>query len=354
MKIFVQLPAHISISDWQLRYAQGKIIGLNDSKSPYGYSRLEKFGKNVKFSDKPKNILLCRLVRKVFGFDLWNVISNRKKILDSDVIWTHTEYEYLAIALLLIITRKKNKLLGQNIWLVDKWPNINFFKKWLYIYLIKRVDILTFHSPLNAYQAKNYFNRLETEVVKFGIPNEEIYPVVDNYQNGILKIVAIGNDIHRDWKYLISCCQGKLNVHLTIVSTTINRDLIEDNSNVTITSFANKSDFISYIRECDISIVPLTKNFHASGLTAIQESILFGLPILCSNYGGLDYYFNDDSVNFFTNNLSKMIDDVSFNYSNYREKAIYAQRYLLESDINADDYIKSQLRLSSDCMNREV
>ena len=58
------------------------------------------------------------------GFDFIHTLRNRDEILRSDVIWTHTEHEYLSVALLLLLKGRKASpaLLAQSVWLLDKWP----------------------------------------------------------------------------------------------------------------------------------------------------------------------------------------------------------------------------------------
>lgn len=358
MKIFIQLPAHLSINEWKKKFDKDQILGINDSESPYGYARLNNKGHTVEFSDSPRNMIICKIIRKLLGFDLFNVLRFRNKIFKSDIVWTHTEVEFLAVSVLLIFWKKDVKILGQSVWLLDKWSKFSFLKKMIYLNLIKRVDILTFHSILNSNLAKEkfYFSKEKIKVVKFGIPTEKMYPVKEKYiKEKYLNIVAIGNDIHRDWESLVEVCGGKSNVKLTIISTTINHQIIGNYKNIEVRTFNNKKDFVEFVLKQDLSIVPLKDNLHASGLTAIQESIIFGIPVLCSNKGGLSDYFNNEVVTFYNNlDLADIIDQVHDNYNHYLRKASNAQEFLIKENINANGYIDRQLELSKSLFNEAV
>ena len=46
----------------------------------------------------------------------------------------------------------------------------------------------------------------------------------------------------------------------------------------------------------DIVVLPIKPNLHASGITVILEATAFGLPVICTDTGGLRAYFPDDEV----------------------------------------------------------
>lgn len=346
MKVFIQLPADLSIAEWQKNYLNGKIVGINDPDSPYGYSRIKDSYNTVEFSQKPKNMFLCKVLRKLFGMDLWNTFKNRKSIFSANIVWTHTEVECFAVAFLSLVFNREIKILGQCVWLMDKWDNYSFFRKMIYKTLVRKIDVLTFHSPLNSSKAKKIFPRNEVKIVKFGIPTENIYPVNSLNMNRVLKVVAIGNDIHRDWDYLIETCGNNKSIDLTIISTKIDKRLIEGFDNIRIKVFDDRDLFISFVKSNHVSIVPLKNNLHASGLTAIQESIILGIPVICSNKGGLDYYFTDEIVSFFEDDLDVKLEKCLKDYDYFLNKSKRAKKYLSEKKIGADYYIKDQLDIS--------
>jgi glycosyltransferase involved in cell wall biosynthesis len=46
----------------------------------------------------------------------------------------------------------------------------------------------------------------------------------------------------------------------------------------------------------DIVVVSLKPNLHASGITVITEAVLMGVPVVCTDTGGLRTYFSDDEI----------------------------------------------------------
>ena len=46
----------------------------------------------------------------------------------------------------------------------------------------------------------------------------------------------------------------------------------------------------------DLVVVPLKPNLHASGLTVVFESISCGVPLICTDTGGLRAYFSQDEL----------------------------------------------------------
>ena len=119
---------------WQKNWRAGKILGLNE-EFPYGYHHAAQFGATVIYSkDHPENALqkIMRYGLRFFlGFDFIHAWRNRAEILRSDVVWTHTESQTLAVLGLLTISKHaaRPKLIGQVIWLIDEWHRLNYFRK---------------------------------------------------------------------------------------------------------------------------------------------------------------------------------------------------------------------------------
>ncbi len=99
MRVFVHLAHGFGAREWQKRWSEGKVFGINEPL-PYGYFRANKLGCVVEYSeDKSETILvtLFRLgVRAIFGFDLIHAWRNFDGIRKANVVWTHTESQYLA------------------------------------------------------------------------------------------------------------------------------------------------------------------------------------------------------------------------------------------------------------------
>jgi len=184
LKIFVHLSSGQDALEWKNKWLNKQLIGINDI-SPYGYSRANEMGCNVVYSktkDKSPFHNLLRLVfRALFGFDYFHAKNNQSEMYEADVIWTHTETQFLGIALLFLLNKhkKRPKLIGQSVWLMDQWDEKLGIKKWLYRLLINQVDLLTFLSEENAEKARQRFPNKKITFVHYGIPNEFTRPIVE-------------------------------------------------------------------------------------------------------------------------------------------------------------------------------
>ena len=104
-------------------YRKGENIGCL-----YGYHHAESDEFRLTYSqDGGENrvaSLARRALKAALGFDVVHAWRNRAALLNTDVIWTHTEQEHLAAALILKLAGAQGKrplLLAQSVWLFDKW-----------------------------------------------------------------------------------------------------------------------------------------------------------------------------------------------------------------------------------------
>ncbi|HTO64817.1 MAG TPA: glycosyltransferase family 1 protein, partial [Bradyrhizobium sp.] len=103
IQVFVHLAYGFGVQSWERRWRDGKILGLNEPK-PYGYYRAETMGCSVSYSEYREESLAGKLLRLalrvVLGFDLVHAWRNFEAMKNADVIWTHTESQFLAILML--------------------------------------------------------------------------------------------------------------------------------------------------------------------------------------------------------------------------------------------------------------
>jgi glycosyltransferase involved in cell wall biosynthesis len=166
----------------------------------------------------------------------------------------------------------------------------------LYRWLIKRsVNLLTFHSTENLAIAGKVFAQTPRELVLFGIPSEVKQPPALRSTNPV-KVLALGNDRHRDWTTAVKALRGRNGIELTIISETAPLRLIKGASNVNIRRVKSNTELSRCIADATLMLVPLTPNKHASGITVIQEAALHGLPVIATDTGGLRAYFGEDAV----------------------------------------------------------
>jgi glycosyltransferase involved in cell wall biosynthesis len=287
--------------NWEKKWEEGKIIGINDRK-PYGYSRAAEHGCAVTYSeDKTRNKferLLGSFMASLVGVDVLHAWRNRKGIYAAEVVWTHTELQSLAVSLLFAISfwKPRPKLIAQSVWLMDRWPGLGQAKRWLISRLLARADILTFLSPENCKAAQRLFPGVRCEFVPFGINTDEIpFPKREKAHNPV-RILSIGNDPHRDWEILIEAVRTLPNCTLKIASQKVKAADIAGARNIEVLAISSNGQLLAAFGWADIFVVPLKPNLHASGITVIEEAAIRAVPIVATDTGGLSAYFPAEEV----------------------------------------------------------
>ncbi|MBW8836402.1 MAG: glycosyltransferase family 1 protein, partial [Burkholderia sp.] len=151
----------------------------------YGYHHAESDAFALSYSQDARESKPVRLARRALkaalGFDFIHTWRNRGDMLSADVIWTHTEQEWLSAALMLLLSGRKAGanasplLLAQSVWLLDKWPSYGIVRRWLYRKLMTRADQLTTLASENAALCKRYFDR-DARPLLYGL-NTRDFPV---------------------------------------------------------------------------------------------------------------------------------------------------------------------------------
>lgn len=303
IRVFVHLAFGFGARNWLERWQRNEIVGIND-RLPYGYFWAGEEGCTIKYSEDRRENFLAKMlrlsVRAVLGFDLVHAWRNRRGITKAEIVWTHTESQHLAVLLLLVARprRRRPKVIAQSIWLFDGWDKLSPVRRWLYARLIARADVLTVHSPENLKLARKLFPMCRSELILFGIRGEWQCVRERRARRHPIRIVALGNDRHRDWPNLIGAVSRWTDCVLRIASANVSPALARDVPNVEIVRPQTNDELVALYDWADIVVVPVKPNLHASGITVVQEATLFGLPVICSDTGGLRAYFTDDEVAF--------------------------------------------------------
>ena len=160
-------------------YRKGENIGCL-----YGYHHAESDEFRLTYSEDRRESRVASVARRALkaalGFDVVHAWRNRAALLNTDVIWTHTEQEHLAAALILKLAGAQGKrplLLAQSVWLFDKWNGFGGPRRWLYRKLLTRADALTTLARDNAELCRRYLGR-EAEFVYYGL-NTQAFPPVE-------------------------------------------------------------------------------------------------------------------------------------------------------------------------------
>jgi glycosyltransferase involved in cell wall biosynthesis len=236
----------------------------------------------------------------VLGFDFVHAWRNRRGIRSADVVWTHTESQYLAVLLLLQARPRaeRPKIIAQSVWLFDHWHRLLPPLRRLYASLIRQADVLTVHSPENLRVARRLFPECRSEMVPFGIRTDALLPRGPRPFHRPVRVLSLGSDRHRDWTTLVTAAKEWDGCELRLVSRSIDRALVGSAANVTVVQPANNEELLAHYDWADLVVLALKPNLHASGITVVQEATVYGLPVVCSDTGGLAAYFRDAEVAF--------------------------------------------------------
>ncbi|MBU2326286.1 MAG: glycosyltransferase [Alphaproteobacteria bacterium] len=356
LRVFIHLAENKDAGRWKAGFADGSLVGINDD-TPYGYGRANALGCTVSFSKAHRETLAGKMLRYglrlLLGFDFVHAWRQRHEFENADVIWTHTESQYLAVAAVARLRGIRTKIIGQTVWLFDSWNMLSAPKRYLYSFLIKRVDVLTFLSPANMQVAKTLFPDSDLRLVSFGIPAETTVAPKVRHQKP-MKILAIGNDRHRDWRTLVDVVRGQPDFALTILSGTVPRRLVAGISNVEVHLAKSTRELTDGFDAASVVCVPLQENLHASGITAIEEAVLAGVPVIASDTGGLRHYFSDKEIIYVPPGDRSALLEALLHVRDCPEEAckmaVRAQGRMGPGGLGADEYIHNHVRISHDIL----
>ncbi|HEX3681785.1 MAG TPA: family 16 glycosylhydrolase [Bryobacteraceae bacterium] len=303
IRVFVHLAHGFGASQWEAKWKRGEIIGINDHL-PYGYFWAREEGCLIEYSEDGKEGLAAKLlrmgIRALLGFDFVHAWRNRRGITGAEVVWTHTESQHLAVLLLLRgrLQAERPKVVAQSVWLFDRWNRLSRPRRWFYRGLMRQADILTVLSPENLQRARELFPMCRSEIILFGIRAEEIRERRQHAVRSPIRVLSLGNDRDRDWETLVDAVKGWDRCTLRVISPGISRALVRGAPNVEIVHPQTNKELLSLYDWADFIALALKPNLHASGITVIEEATVCGVPVICTDTGGLRAYFSDAEVRY--------------------------------------------------------
>jgi glycosyltransferase involved in cell wall biosynthesis len=359
LRVFVHLARGFDARQWQKNWDQDKVLGINE-RLPYGYYRAAEFGCSVEYSrDDGETIIgkLMRLgVRAIVGFDLVHAWRNFDGIRGAEVVWTHTESQYLAILLLFQILprHRRPKLIAQTVWLFDRWKRFNPLRRWMYSQLIRQADVVTVHSPENLKSARELFPLVQSKLVLFGISVDRKRPPELRPCRRPMRLISLGNDEHRDWSLLTEAVGNCDQWTLKIASTKIDLRASGRTANIEVVKLQSNQDLMQLYDWADALVLTLKPNLHASGITVIQEAALRGVPVVCSDVGGLGAYFSDQEVRFVSTRdpaeFRRVIGELGDNDEERLAMAKRAQARMTPEDLSSYAYVRRHVEISRELL----
>ncbi len=353
MRVHVHLARGFSLDSWEKGFSEGRY----PDASPYGYHHLCTSHKLSWSIDRPETTVgrLSRLIlKKLLGFDIVHAFRNRRLWASADVILTHTEYESLAVSALQGLSNslrgnsnRRAKLIAQSVWLVDRWSTYGPLRRLAYRVLLRRSDFNITLSPVNADFLSRLLGGKTAQFVPFGISLNSFPLQAPRFSPGpVIRLLALGNDVHRDWTTLIEAVKDQRDFDLKIVSRTITSASLGNATNISVEEAHNVERIRQLYGEADVVVVPLLSNQHASGITVVLEAVALGKPVVCARVGGIDAYFAENEIQYYECGNARSLRNALRELCgkrNARDQAERAQRRFRIENYSSEGYARRTL-----------
>ena len=288
-KVFVLLRHGLDPEQWRKRRAEG--LAWDDT--PYGYDLAEEFF-DLEWSRDAAESRSARRRRerlqRWLGFDWIHVWRNRRGILNADVVWTHTEREHLAVAVLRILRRGRFRVLAQTVWLWDEWPRLPAWRRALARRLLRTHEVEALLSDANAEASRREVPDRTVVMIPFGTADTSTAGASEPGDSPEAHVVAPGNDRHRDWALLEEVARLLPETRFSVFSAARAATSRSWPPNVTIETAASVVDLARVYATASAVALPLKPNLHASGITVANEAMSAGTPLVVSDAGGVGPY----------------------------------------------------------------
>lgn len=272
------------------RWAAHNSSGTVRDSTPYSYHLAGGRFSLTWSVDHPENPIQRswrRLVRRLAGTDIVHVWRNRGLLTTADAVWTHTEKEHLAVVFVLQMMGCKNrpKILGQSVWLWDTWGRRSRIWRWWASRLLAKLDVEVVHSTWNLERSRTSVPNRRVVRLPFGTSGP---PRSDPPSGGY--VLAIGNDIHRDWALLARAAELTPEVSYVVASPSRRAERTHWPPNVQLTCARGVAECDAQYYGASLVVLPLKTNLHASGATVCIEAAAANRPLLAVDTGGVDEY----------------------------------------------------------------
>jgi glycosyltransferase involved in cell wall biosynthesis len=169
-----------------------------------------------------------------------------------------------------------------------------------------------------------------------------------------LRIASLGSDIHRDWKTIITAFGNRERYRITLGSRRIDPKLLRGINNVSVLSAATADDVKTLYDWADIVVVSLKPNLHASGITVVLESVILGVPLVCTDSGGLRAYFSSTEVCYVPIYapiaMRATVEELARGDERRWDMVIRAQKRLLSESLSTKGFAERNRQLSEELL----
>ena len=275
---------------WRARHAAGEVV----DETPYGYHLADgevSLTWCVDHSESSIGGWWRHLVRRVLGYDLVHVWRNRRIIQNADAVWTHTEREHLGVATLewLAPRRYRAHSIAQTVWLWDNWRDYSRARTALYRRLLRQHDVELLLSRVNRDISRQMLPGRLVARIPFGTHLADPASAREP-RTGVPRVLAVGNDRHRDWRLMAEVASLVPEAHFDIVTLAEFPRTLTWPSNTEIRSISQSEILHEAYAQASAVAIPLHANSHASGCTVAIEGVSAGVPVVATDAGGIDEY----------------------------------------------------------------
>jgi glycosyl hydrolase family 16/glycosyl transferase family 1 len=167
--------------------------------------------------------------------------------------------------------------------------------------------------------------------------------------------LSLGSDRHRDWPTLVRAVENLANCELRIVAPRLASALAQA-GNVTLVHPGSNAELAALYDWADLVALALTPNLHASGITVVEEATVFGVPVVCTDTGGLTAYFSEGEVCYVTagdpEEMRAAITALAADDAAREGMVERAQRKMREAGLTSRQYAQRHAELSYQLLQR--
>tara|TARA_A100001388_G_scaffold265074_1_gene236916 strand:- start:109 stop:1221 length:1113 start_codon:yes stop_codon:yes gene_type:complete len=320
----------------------------------YGYQELKKGGckvniwEEIDLSFQIKNKLIIKILNfnsKLF-FNLpikmileFLINKTHKKINKANIVICTTNSLGVTLSFLKTLGLVKSKIIFICMGLFKKKPN--FLKLCIFQFILKKIELLTLSKSEYKF-LKSFLLHSKVEYLPFGVDAEFWLPKKkDNKCEAY--VLAVGNDLARDWKLLVNSWEEgfpnlKIISSLPINTLKKNIEVIEGNWH---SKTLNDIEMRNLYRNSEFIIIPLKETIQPSGQSTCLQAMGCSKAVVLTKVKGIwddDLMKHKENVFFIRsgneldlkNSVKTLVDDI-----NLREFLGKGGRNLISSNFNS-------------------
>jgi glycosyltransferase involved in cell wall biosynthesis len=359
---YVHLPYGLDAEGYRARFLEGR----EPDESPYGFHVARELGWRIVFSTDEREGAIRRTLRRslkrLLGFDFIHLWRNRALLRDADVVWTMQDSEWLAVRFVALWHEPARlPVIGNTVWLFDRWERIDPVRRWLYQRLARGPGVLTVHSDNYIPVMQRVLSGVRCERMYFGTglpdPVERGDEDLQREAARPIRVFAAGNDPTRDWGTLLAAIGNDSRFEVELLCSWVSEEEKRRHSSVLprpATKDHARETFDALYRWADLVVVPMKEN-RFSGITVALEAAARERPIISSRTGGVPTYFTEKEVFFVPpGDPSALRDAALASASERRHRAAAARARLVSEDYSIKGMMARYIALSRSVLEQDT